>query len=113
MRFNFLIIKKHMNIGIDISREAELITRAKEEKEKRENLKNKKEEADWDKSDVITAEKGWDKIAPSARELDNSLKEFEHDLDNLEKRMHESGLDAEFDGLKRKLRDRLSSFLSY
>ncbi|MBU2028471.1 hypothetical protein KJ761_01095 [Patescibacteria group bacterium] len=107
-----------MNIGIDISREIELVIRAKENEEKQENLKSKKEGADWDKSDVVRAEKGGDKkisseLVPAARDLNNTLRELEKDMRTLDIRMHESGLDSEFNTIKRELREKLSSFLSY
>lgn len=107
-----------MNIGIDISREIELIIRAREEEEKRENLKSKKEEANFNKSDIIRAEKGGDKkissgLVPAARDLNNTLRELEKDMSTLDIRMHESGLDSEFNTIKRQLREKLSSFLSY
>ena len=107
-----------MNIGIDISREIELIIRAKEDEERKENLKDKKEDADFDKSDIIRAESGGDKkissgLVSAARDLNNTLKEFEKDMHNLDIRMHESGLDSEFNTIKRELREKFSSFLSY
>lgn len=106
-----------MNIDIDISREIELIIRAKEDEERRENLKNKKEEVDFDKSDVIRAEKGGDKKISSglllaASALNNTLKEFDHDLGILDSEMHKSGLDSEFDKIQSEIRNKLSSFLA-
>jgi hypothetical protein len=82
-----------MSINIDISREVELIIRENKDKEDGQKISSE--------------------LPSVARDLNNTLKEFEHDLGVLENRMHSSGLDAEFKEIKHELREKLSSFLGY
>jgi hypothetical protein len=98
-----------MDLSINISGEIDAIIREKGKEEKNESKKE---------GDALESKKpeGGKKISselmPVARKLDGTLKDFKHDLEWFKGKMHESGLDSEFDKIKSEIRSRLSSFLS-
>jgi hypothetical protein len=81
-----------MSIGVDVYREIESII----------DKKGKEEDGKKISSDLL----------PAARDMNNTLKDFENDLSRFKNKMHESGLDAEFGGIKSELRSKISNFLS-